>query len=102
MTTEPKVPPTDLPVEQFDGPAEFERWIEARTADGGARGAWLKIAKKGTGVTTVTYAEALDVALCHGWIDGQLGRRDEATYRQRFTPRQRRSTWSQVKSRDVV
>lgn len=96
MTTQPKAPPTDLPVEQFDGPAEFERWIEARTADGGARGAWLKIAKKGTGVTTVTYAEALDVALCHGWIDGQLRGLDATFYLQRFTPRRPRSLWSKI------
>ena len=47
---------------------------------------WLKFAKKNTGVTTVNYAEALEVALCWGWIDGQVGRLDETFYRQRFTP----------------
>lgn len=88
--------PTDLPIEQFDGPAEFERWIEAQHADGSARGAWLKIAKKGAGVTTVTYAEALDVALCHGWIDGQKRGLDDTYFLQRFTPRRPRSLWSKI------
>jgi uncharacterized protein YdeI (YjbR/CyaY-like superfamily) len=53
------------------------------------------LAKKGTEKpTSLTYDQALEEALCHGWIDGQAGRRDEATYRQRFTPRRRRSAWS--------
>lgn len=59
-------------------------------------GVWLVLAKKGvTEPTRLTYDEALDEALCHGWIDGQVGRRDELTYRQRFTPRRARSSWSQ-------
>jgi uncharacterized protein YdeI (YjbR/CyaY-like superfamily) len=58
-------------------------------------GVWLVLAKKGTSQpTSLTYEQALEEALCHGWIDGQVGRRDEATYRQRFTPRRRRSAWS--------
>lgn len=89
-------PPTDLPVEQFDGPDAFERWIQAQPADGGGRGAWLKIAKKGSGVTTVTYAEAVEVALCHGWIDGQLRGLDATFFLQRFTPRRPRSLWSKI------
>jgi uncharacterized protein YdeI (YjbR/CyaY-like superfamily) len=59
-------------------------------------GVWLVLAKKGTEEpTSLTYDEALEEALCHGWIDGQVRRRDEATYRQRFTPRRRRSSWSE-------
>ena len=58
-------------------------------------GVWLVLAKKGTTrPTSLTYDEALEEALCHGWIDGQVRRRDEATYRQRFTPRRSRSPWS--------
>jgi len=58
-------------------------------------GVWRVVAKKGTSQpTSLTYEQALEEALCHGWIDGQVGRRDEATYRQRFTPRRRRSAWS--------
>jgi uncharacterized protein YdeI (YjbR/CyaY-like superfamily) len=59
------------------------------------RGVWLVLAKKGTTApTSLSYDEALDHALCHGWIDGQIGRRDEQTFRQRFTPRRARSAWS--------
>jgi uncharacterized protein YdeI (YjbR/CyaY-like superfamily) len=58
-------------------------------------GVWLVLAKKGTTQpTSLTYDQALDEALCHGWIDGQVQRRDETTYRQRFTPRRARSPWS--------
>ena len=59
-------------------------------------GVWLVLAKKGTSHPTgLAYEQALEEALCHGWIDGQVGRRDDATYRQRFTPRRRRSAWSE-------
>lgn len=59
-------------------------------------GVWLVLAKKGTTrPTSLTYDQALEEALCHGWIDGQARRRDEATYVQRFTPRRARSPWSQ-------
>ncbi len=65
-------------------------------------GTWLVLAKKGTtDPTSLSYAEALDEALCHGWIDGQVRRRDEATYRQRFTPRRARSIWSQRNVRNA-
>ena len=58
-------------------------------------GVWLVLAKKGvTDPTSLTYDQALEEALCHGWIDGQVGRRDGTTYRQRFTPRRPRSPWS--------
>lgn len=58
-------------------------------------GVWLVLAKKGVSQpTSLSYEQALEEALCHGWIDGQVGRRDDATYRQRFTPRRRRSAWS--------
>lgn len=58
-------------------------------------GVWLVLAKKGMSHPTgLAYEQALEEALCHGWIDGQVGRRDDATYRQRFTPRRRRSAWS--------
>jgi uncharacterized protein YdeI (YjbR/CyaY-like superfamily) len=61
----------------------------------GSTGVWLRLAKKGaSGPTSLTYDEALDEALCHGWIDGQVRRLDEQSYRQRFTPRRARSAWS--------
>jgi uncharacterized protein YdeI (YjbR/CyaY-like superfamily) len=83
-----------LPVIAFPGPAAWEEWLEAN--NGTADGVWLKLAKKGSGVTTVTYAEAVEVALCHGWIDGQVAALDASFYLQRFTPRRARSPWSQI------
>ncbi len=59
-------------------------------------GAWLKLAKKGAPSPTVTYGEAVEEALCYGWIDGQIARFDEHHYLQRFTPRRARSKWSEV------
>ena len=74
-------------------PDEWRAWL--REHHGDPAGVWLVLAKKGTvEPTSLTYDQALEEALCHGWIDGQVGRRDEATYRQRFTPRRPRSTWS--------
>jgi uncharacterized protein YdeI (YjbR/CyaY-like superfamily) len=73
--------------------AGWREWLDEHHAD--AAGVWLVLAKKGTtGPTSLTYDEALEEALCHGWIDGQVRRRDAVTYRQRFTPRRARSPWS--------
>jgi uncharacterized protein YdeI (YjbR/CyaY-like superfamily) len=73
--------------------AAWRAWLEKHHAD--KTGVWLVLAKKGTEMpTSLTYDQALEEALCHGWIDGQAGRRDQATYRQRFTPRRPRSSWS--------
>ena len=73
--------------------AAWRAWLAEHHAD--PTGVWLVLAKKGTEKpTSLTYDQALEEALCHGWIDGQARRRDEATYRQRFTPRRRRSAWS--------
>ena len=74
--------------------AAWRTWL-AENVDERA-GVWLVLAKKGTtDPTSLSYAAALEEALCHGWIDGQARRRDEGTYVQRFTPRRRRSMWSQ-------
>jgi len=72
--------------------AEWHDWLVEHHADVPA--AWLVLTKKGGAVTTLTYAEALDEALCFGWIDGQLRRRDDESTFQRFTPRGPRSRWS--------
>ncbi|MCP2032400.1 uncharacterized protein YdeI (YjbR/CyaY-like superfamily) [Okibacterium sp. HSC-33S16] len=77
---------------RFDGQAEFRAWIEENQHS--SPGVWLVMAKKGSGQTTVTYAEALDVALAYGWIDGQARRVDDETYVQKFTPRRPQSPWS--------
>ena len=78
---------------EFVDAAAFEAWLAERP-DG--PGTWLRIAKKGTGVTTVSYLEALDVALCWGWIDGQKRSKDATYFLQRFVPRRAKSTWSKV------
>ena len=73
--------------------AAWRAWLAKHHAD--PAGVWLVLAKKGTEKpTNLTYDQALEQALCHGWIDGQVRRRDETTYRQRFTPRRSRSSWS--------
>jgi uncharacterized protein YdeI (YjbR/CyaY-like superfamily) len=81
-------------VAAFDCAEAFEAWL-AREHDR-ADGIWLKIAKKGSGEETVTYAQAIDAALCFGWIDGQKDRFDERYWLQRFTPRSARSRWSKI------
>jgi uncharacterized protein YdeI (YjbR/CyaY-like superfamily) len=83
----------DLPVLLFAGPAELEAWLEANPD---ADGVWLQIAKKGAREPSVTYAEALEVALCFGWIDSQKRGLDETHFLQRFTPRRPRGRWSKV------
>lgn len=84
----------DLPELLVENVVEWRSWLSNHHAD--SQGVWLVLAKKGTGeTTTVSYDEALDEAICFGWIDGQIGRRDSATFRRRFTPRKARSPWSQ-------
>lgn len=85
--------PADLPSVHFEDAVDWERWLEANLD---AAGLWLLIAKKGSGIASVTYAEALDVALCHGWIDGQKKGVDARFFAQRFTPRRPRSLWSKI------
>lgn len=74
---------------------DADAWRVWLNGHGDSAGVWLVLAKKGSVTpTSLTYDQALEEALCHGWIDGQVGRRDERTYRQRFTPRRARSPWS--------
>jgi len=84
----------DLPVLPFASQAEWEEWLDQHQSE--SRGVWLKIAKKASRIETVTHAEALEGALCFGWIDGQRGRLDDEWFLQRFTPRRARSRWSQI------
>jgi uncharacterized protein YdeI (YjbR/CyaY-like superfamily) len=86
--------PDELPVHLFAGPAELEAWLEENHDS--ADGAWLKIAKKGAPEPSVTYAEALELALCFGWIDSQKRGLDETHFLQRFTPRRPRGRWSKI------
>ncbi len=83
-----------LPIVSFPSPEAWAAWLEERHAQSG--GVWLAIPKKGGGETGVSYPEALEVALCYGWIDGQKGKFDDRFWLQRFTPRRPRSVWSRV------
>jgi uncharacterized protein YdeI (YjbR/CyaY-like superfamily) len=84
----------DLPELILEDAPAWRAWLSEHHAR--QPGVWLVLAKKGiVEPTSVTYDQALEEALCHGWIDGQARRRDETTYRQRFTPRRKRSAWSQ-------
>jgi uncharacterized protein YdeI (YjbR/CyaY-like superfamily) len=86
-------------IKSFRSAATLEAWLEANHAR--ETELWLKIHKKDSGLPTVTYAEALDVALCWGWIDGIRKGFDERSFLQRFTPRKPKSLWSQI-NRDHV
>jgi uncharacterized protein YdeI (YjbR/CyaY-like superfamily) len=88
------VPPDDLPVLAFGSPQSWRDWLAEHHQT--SPGLWLKIAKKGAATPTVGYAEAIDGALCYGWIDGQKGKLDDEYWLQRFTPRKPRSRWSKI------
>ena len=81
----------NLPILLFASQAAFAEWLAAQGDD--APGAWLRFAKKGAGVASLNKAEAIDAALCQGWIDGQLDKYDAASWLIRFTPRKARSKW---------
>ena len=91
---------SDLPIMPFASREAWEAWLEEQHAT--SDGLWLKLAKKGSGIETVTFAEALDVALCYGWIDSQADKFDGDYWLQRFTPRKLRSKWSQVNREKVA
>src|SRR5579872_6071167 len=82
------------PIKSFTSPKQFRAWL-ARN-HGKSKGIWLCIYKKGSTKKSITYAEALDQALCYGWIDGLMKGYDEESYIQRFTPRRTKSSWSKI------
>lgn len=97
MTRSPRVamsPKDGRPILTFDSQRAFRAWLKKNA--GICEGIWIKFAKKGSEIVSVTYPEAVDVALCYGWIDSQVARLDEKFYLQRFTPRGRRSVWSKI------
>jgi uncharacterized protein YdeI (YjbR/CyaY-like superfamily) len=91
--------PNPKHIKSFRSEAAFEKWLATHHAS--EQEIWVKIHKKSSGLPTVTHAQALDVALCYGWIDGIRKSFDEESFLQRFTPRTARSMWSQV-NRDHV
>lgn len=90
---------TPLPTMLFQDARSWGDWLEANHAT--SPGLWLRIAKKGSGIASVSYPEAVEVALCHGWIDGQKASLDEGSWLQKFTRRGSKSIWSKL-NRDKV
>ena len=87
-----------LPTIFFTSVADWERWLEANHS---SPGVWIKVAKKSSGIESVTTAEALEVALCFGWIDSRREALDERYFLQRYTPRQPRGRWSRINREKV-
>lgn len=83
---------SEFPVLAFKSPVSFGKWLAHNHAK--ADGIWLRLFKKASGEKSITYDEALDEALCFGWIDGQVKSYDALSWIQKFTPRRRRSVWS--------
>jgi uncharacterized protein YdeI (YjbR/CyaY-like superfamily) len=88
-----------LPTVSFASAAEWERWLEQNHAE--SAGVWIKVAKKGSGIESVRTPEALESALCFGWIDSRREALDEWYFLQRYTPRRSRSRWSRI-NRDTA
>jgi uncharacterized protein YdeI (YjbR/CyaY-like superfamily) len=91
---------SDTAATLFKSAKAFETWLRKHHATSG--GLWLKIAKKGASERSVTYPEAVEIALCWGWIDGQKKALDDSHYLQRFAPRRARSIWSKINVNKVV
>ncbi len=94
MAPQDKIKPSksDQPIIPFANTQIWEQWLEQNHLE--SNGIWIQFYKKNSGIASVTYAEALDVALCYGWIDAQLKSIDELSYKQHFTQRRPKSIWS--------
>jgi uncharacterized protein YdeI (YjbR/CyaY-like superfamily) len=89
----------ELPILLFETQDAWASWLEAHHAD--SPGLWLRLAKKATGITSIDYSQALEAALCYGWIDGQKKSYDESSWLQKFTPRGAKSIWSKINREKV-
>ncbi|GJG86102.1 hypothetical protein tb265_12830 [Gemmatimonadetes bacterium T265] len=92
-------PAAELPVLLFEDARGWAEWLDAHHAT--APGVWLRLAKQGAGLRSLSYAEALDAALCYGWIDSQKRRHDDRSWVQKFTPRGPKSIWSKINREKV-
>ena len=86
--------PTDLPIIMFETQQEWDTWLEQNQE--ATAGLWVRFAKKGSGLRSISYKEAVEIALCHGWIDSQVKTYDAQSYIQKFTPRRAKSLWSKI------
>lgn len=89
----------DLPIIPFESQQDWELWLAENHAS--STGIWLQISKKDSGKKSITYAEALDEALCYGWIDGQKKSYDKESWLQKFTPRRAKSVWSKINTQHI-
>jgi uncharacterized protein YdeI (YjbR/CyaY-like superfamily) len=94
LVKSPQNTPSDLPVMLFAHQSDWIAWLDEHHAI--SAGVWLRIAKKASDLQSVSYAEALEAALCYGWIDGQKKTYDESAWLQKFTPRSKKSLWSKI------
>lgn len=92
--TKPQRTSSEKEIRLFAKPSDWEAWLAAN--HGSSQGVWLRLGKKGSGTRSVTHAEALEVALCYGWIDGQKLGESAQAWLQRFLPRSARSIWSRI------
>ena len=91
--------PAELPILLFEHQQAWADWLDGNHA--AARGVWLRLAKKSGALRSLSYGEALDIALCYGWIDGQKKSHDADSWLQKFTPRGKKSTWSKINREKV-
>ena len=94
LTKKTQTAATKLPTLSFETPRAFAGWLAKNHAT--SRGLWIKFAKAASGLPSIKYAQALEAALCWGWIDGQSQSVDKTWYLQKFTPRAARSLWSKI------
>lgn len=99
MTSTPKTA-GDIPIRLFKKPKDWADWLDQNHAS--SSGVWLRIAKKAAGIQSVTYDQALEAALCYGWIDGQKKSYDESSWLQKFVPRGSKSIWSKINREKVT
>jgi uncharacterized protein YdeI (YjbR/CyaY-like superfamily) len=91
---------TNIPILPFERQKDWAVWLEKNHSI--SSGVWIKLARKASGIKSVTYDEALEVALCYGWIDGQRKSHDETSFLQKFTPRGPRSIWSKINTEKAL
>jgi uncharacterized protein YdeI (YjbR/CyaY-like superfamily) len=87
-------PKDNRPIESFETAKDFEIWLKKNHKT--AEGMWVRFYKKDSGIDSITYPQAVEVALCYGWIDAVMNKYDEQSYIQRFTPRRSKSIWSKI------
>jgi len=90
----PAKPKTELPIIAFSDQKAWDKWLKKNHL--ASPGIWMQLAKKASGISSVTYAEAIETALCYGWIDGQKQSHSAVAWLQKFTPRGRKSIWSKI------